>query len=209
MNGHSQLHSNWRTPNWSLLAPTIACRSISSVSCAACTREGSKCVGAQCIRVTRRLTRTFIDICRQKIMWDRIITTKKCCKTCAPLSLSQAGHTALEGATPKPSGICTSMDGLSETKGSSPRCLIHNGLASTTGSQHILNEVQSTCMQALTSARHSVSPVSHVAFTFEGSKCVDAGSTRVTRRLSHTFIDICTGGDCKCCSWHCGLGLSL
>ena len=42
-----------------------------------------------------------------------------------------------------------------------------------------------------TIARRSVSTVSCVAFTCEGSKCVGAGSVSMTRSECHTFINVC------------------
>ena len=42
-----------------------------------------------------------------------------------------------------------------------------------------------------TNARHSVSTVSCVACTCEGSKCVGAGSISMTRSECHTFINVC------------------
>ena len=63
-----------------MLAPTIARHSVSTVPWAAFTCEGPECVGAQSVWITRRLSCTFIYVCRQKIehfiylvnhaMWD-------------------------------------------------------------------------------------------------------------------------------------------
>ena len=47
---------------YSTLGPTIAFQSISSVSCVACTCEGSKCVGAHSIWIARRPSHAFINI---------------------------------------------------------------------------------------------------------------------------------------------------
>ena len=44
---------------------TIACHSISSVPRVASTCEGPKCVGAGSACMTRRLSQTFIDVCRR------------------------------------------------------------------------------------------------------------------------------------------------
>ena len=48
-------------------APTIAQYSISTVSSVASTCEGPECVGAGSTCMTRRLSQTFINVCRYKI----------------------------------------------------------------------------------------------------------------------------------------------
>ena len=50
---------------WGLIcAPTIAQQSVASVPRVASTCEGPECVGAGSVSMTRRLSHTFIDICR-------------------------------------------------------------------------------------------------------------------------------------------------
>ena len=71
---HTMMHSKCRSIQ--TRAPTITCCSIPTVSCVASTCEGSKCVGAESVHMTRRLSHTFIDVCRWKhrvsIVEDRI-----------------------------------------------------------------------------------------------------------------------------------------
>ena len=50
-----------------MYAPTTARHSISTVSSVASTREGPECVGAGSLYMTRRLSQTFINVCRYKI----------------------------------------------------------------------------------------------------------------------------------------------
>ena len=152
----------------SIRGPTIACHSVSSVPRVASTCEGPECVGAGSLYMTRRLSQTFINICRWKIadcmirvflmtLWIWYVGLPSP-TTSTYMYLLPRRHQYL---------LCTALD-----------CCKQETLSK----------------EPLTIACHSISSVPRVASTCEGPECVGAGSACMTRRLSQTFIDVCRRG---------------